>query len=290
MKLILAQPAVPRFQWELEVLLTNIQQFDDIDEVILLFSKHDDGIPEYFKTKYGCTVFVYEDKRIYHDYIPAIRPYLLYVHLLTHPEYEQHQYLYIDSDIIFREMPDFATFDNDPKKVYGADCDGYIGLDYILKCTNGPAIASKMASICGITVDQMRGVPGIGAQVILNQPTAAFWLKAYRNSNAIHRYFLGVPSNIQKWTAEMWGQLWTWVADGIVPIHSLELDFSRPTDTLDKWEKFKIMHNAGVVGGDQELFFKGQYTDRSPFDEDLSWVSDKKVSKKYVQAIEKVIH
>lgn len=289
MKLILAQPAVPRFQWELEVLLTNIQQFAAFDEVVLLFSKHDDGIPQFFQEKYGCSVFVYEDKRIYHDYIPAIRPYLLYVHLLTHPEYEQGQYLYVDSDIIFREMPDFATFDFDTKKVYGADCDGYIGLDYILSRERGPEIAAKMAQICGITVDQMRGVPGIGAQLILNNPTAAFWLRAYQNSNAIHRYFLGVPSNIQKWTAEMWGQLWAWVEVGIVPVHSAELDFSRPTDSIEKWDQFKIMHNAGVTVDDKDLFYKGQYTNRSPLDEDLSWVNPNKVSRKYSEAVQKVI-
>lgn len=288
MKLILAQPAVPRFQWELEVLLTNIAQFGE-HEVTLLFSKHDDTIPEFLKKKYGCRVFVYEDKRVYHNYIPAIRPYLLYVHLLTHPEYEQGQYLYIDSDIIFREMPDFTTFDLDPTKVYGADCDGYIGLDYILSCEKGFEIASRMAQICGITLDQMRDVPGIGAQIILNNPTADFWLKAYRNSNAIHRYFQGVPSNIQKWTAEMWGQLWAWVEAGIVPVHSTELDFSRPTDLIEVWDKFKIMHNAGVTVNDPELFYKGQYTDRSPLDENLDWVTDKKVSKKYTEAIRKVI-
>jgi hypothetical protein len=288
-KLILAQPAVPRFQWELEVLLTNLKQFGE-HEITLLFSKHDATIPLYFKEKYGCRVFVYEDKRIYNYYIPAIRPYLLYVHLLTHPEYEQGQYLYIDSDIIFRELPDFTTFDNDPRKVYGGDCDGYIGLDYILSRQKGEEIARKMASICGISIDQMRGVPGIGAQIILNNPTADFWLKAYRNSNAIHRYFNGVNSDIQKWTAEMWGQLWTWVDEGITPIHSTELDFSRPTDSIEKWDQFKIMHNAGVTLADsKELFYKGQYIDRSPLDEDLSWVTDKKVSKRYVEAIQSVV-
>jgi hypothetical protein len=288
MKLILAQPAVPRFLWELEVLLTNLKQFGD-HEITLLFSKHDDTIPYYFEQKYGCRVFVYEDKRIYHEYIPSIRPYLLYVHLLTHPEYEHGQYLYIDSDIIFREWPDFATFDNDPHKVYGADCDGYIGLDYILSRERGPEIAGKMASICGITTDQMRGVPGIGAQIILNDPKAEFWLRAYRNSNAIHRYFQGVPSNIQKWTAEMWGQLWTWVADGIVPIHNTELDFSRPTDPIAKWDDFKIMHNAGVTVNDKDLFYKGQYIERSPLDDDLSFVNPLMVSKKYAEAIQKVV-
>jgi hypothetical protein len=269
------------------VLLHNLSQFGE-HEITLLFSKHDTTIPLYLQDKYGCRVFVYEDKRIYNRYIPSIRPYLLYCHLLAHPEYEQGQYLYIDSDIIFREMPDFATFDTDPKKVYGADCDGYMGLDYILSRKNGERIAHRMAEICGITMEQMRGVPGIGAQIILNNPTAAFWLRAYRNSNNIHMFFENLDSDIQKWTAEMWGQLWGWVAAGITPTHSTELDFSRPTDTIDVWDKYKIMHNAGVVGGDPELFFKGQYTDRSPFDEDLSWVTDKKVSKKYVEAIQSV--
>jgi hypothetical protein len=289
MKIICAAPAVLRFKWEYEILLTNLQSHRfDTSDVTLLFSKHNDGIPEYFHEKYGCAVFVYDDNRIYNQYIPSIRPYLLYVHLMTHPEYEQGQYLYIDSDIIFREMPDFTTFDFDSNKVYGADCDGYIGLDYILQCERGPEIAQRMAQICGITVDQMVGVPGIGAQMILNNPTADFWLRAYRNSNAIHRYFEGVPSNIQKWTAEMWGQLWTWVADSKTLIHSKELDFSRPTDAIEVWDKFKVMHNAGVVAGDG-LFFKGIYTDRTPFDEDFSHVPADKVSSKYVEALKKVV-
>lgn len=288
MKLLLCQPAVPRFRWELEVLLTNLQQFGE-HEITLLFSKHDDTIPLYFQNKYGCRVFVYQDRRIFNGYIPAIRPYLLYCHLLTHPEYEQGQYLYIDSDIIFRELPDFATFDYDTRKVYGGDCDGYMGLDYILSRKHGAEIAHNMARICGIRTEQMRGVPGIGAQIILNNPTAAFWLRAYKNANAIHLYFQGIDSNIQKWTAEMWAQLWTWVAFGITPIHSTELDFSRPTDPIEKWDKYKIMHNAGVTVNDTDLFYKGKWDKESPISSDFAYVNKNKCSYKYIEAINRVI-
>lgn len=37
-------------------------------------------------------------------------------------------------------------------------------------------------------------------------------------------------------------------------------------------------------------FFKGKYVETSPFDDELSYVDEKKVSKKYVEVIESVAH
>lgn len=286
MKLILAQPAVKRFQWELEVLLANIRQFGDFD-VVLLFTRHDDTVPQYLADKYGARCFVYEDRRTDKSYIPSVRPWLLWQYLKGDPAREQEQYFYIDADIIFREWPDFATLSSDPKMVPGSDCDSYIGYDYLISRRNGQDIVNNMATICGITPEQMYGVPGIGAQILLNQPKAEFWRRAYNDSNAIYEYFRWVDSDVQKWTAEMWAQQWGWVRDGIRPVIATELDFCRPTDDLIVWDTVKIMHNAGVLGS-EELFFKGKYVDTMPFDDDLSYVNPKKVSIKYVEAIKNV--
>lgn len=288
MKIILAQPSIKRFQWELEVLLTNMRQFGDFD-VVLLFTRHDDTVPQYLAAKYGARCFLYEDNRVDKSYIPSVRPYLLWQYLAAHPEAEQEQYFYIDADIIFREWPDFATLSSSPKVVPGSDCHSYIGYDYLISRKQGQDIVNNMASICGITPEQMQGVQGIGAQVILNQPKAAFWKRVYENSNEIFEYFRWVDSDVQKWTAEMWAQQWGWVREGIKPTIEHELDFCRPTDDVIVYDTVKILHNAGVMGSD-ELFYKGQYTERMPFDDDLSYVNPKKASIKYVEAIEKVVH
>lgn len=287
MKLLLAQPAIPRFQWELEVLLTNLKQFGEFD-IVLLFSKHDDAVPTYLHEKYGAQCFVYPDNRMDRQYIPSIRPYLLWQYFKNNPEAEHETYFYIDADIIFREWPDFTTLVSDPNKVYGADCDSYIGYDYLHQCQRGDEIIKNMADICGITPEAMKGVPGIGAQLVLTNPTADFWERAYDDSNKIYNYLLPITSNIQKWTAEMWAQQWGWVREGIKPIESPELAFSRPTDPIEKWNQFKIMHNAGVTGSG-EMFFKGEYVSKMPFGEDFSRINQNKVSFEYVKAIQKVV-
>lgn len=288
MKMILVQPAIPRFQWELEVLLTNIRQFTGM-EVVLLFSEHNFAVPIYLRDKYRCSVFVYVDNRDDKGYIPSIRPYLWARYLAERPEAEAETYLYVDSDIIFREWPDFATLDVGPKRWFASDCSGYIGADYVLSRKNGLAIAEKMAEITGITVDQLKATPGAGAQWVIQNPTAAFWERAYRDSNAIYSYFSGVDSDIQKWTAEMWAQLFGMTREGIdVVINHEELDFCLPTDPVGKWDTVKILHNAGVIGSG-DMFFKGAYSDTSPLGQSFGEVRTDKATIKYVDAIKSVV-
>ena len=290
MKLILAQPSIKRFQWELEVLLTNIKQFGKF-EVVLLFSKphdYDDTVPRYLSAKYGVQCFVYDDKRFEKSYIPSIRPYLWWQYLRNDPSREHEQYFYIDSDIIFRQMIDFATLGADAQHWVGSDCSGYIAYDYIKQCRNGEQILQGMAAITGITVDQMKGVPGIGAHLLLTNPTAAFWERAFEDSNRLWQYLSGVDSNVQKWTAEMWAQLWGMVREGKTILTPKELDFCMATDPIEKYDQVKIMHNAGATGSD-ELFFKGKYINSMPFNDDLSYVNPQKCSRKYVEALQKVV-
>jgi hypothetical protein len=287
LKLILCQPAIPRFQWELDVLLTNIRQFSDI-EVILLFSEHNFAVPIYFRKKYGCSVFVYPDRRDNKFYIPSIRPYLWWQYLKEHPEAEAETYLYTDSDIIYREWPDFAGLGVTPQRWVASDCSGYIGYDYIMRCQNGARIAERMAQITGITLDQLKATVGAGAQWVIDRPTATFWERAYRDSNAIRLMFEGVDSDIQQWTAEMWAQLYGMVREGVEVAISHELDFCLPTDPIGRWDEVKIMHNAGVTESG-ELFFKGEWDTRSPLGQDFSHVRRDRVSAKYVEAMGKVV-
>lgn len=268
--------------------MTNIKQFTDL-EVVLLFTEHDFTVPAYLRNKYGCSVFTFTDKRDNKIYIPSVRPWLLWQWLAQDPAREQETYFYIDSDIIFREWPNFATLGFSPNKVVGSDCSGYLDYNYIIQCQRGQAIAEKMAAVCGITVEQMKNVPGIGAHIILDQPKAEFWRRTYDDSNKLYMYLASLSnSNIQKWTAEMWAQLWGWVREGYQIEASKELDFCRPTDPIAEWDKVKIMHNAGVTQPGK-MFFKGQYDKQMPFGQDFSEISENLVSIKYVEAIKKVL-
>lgn len=287
MKIILCQPATQRFQWELDVLLTNIRQFTDM-EVILLFKEQDFTVPIHFRNKWGCSVFTFTDRRDDQDYVPGIRPYLWWRFLKENPEYEQETYIYIDSDIIFREWPDWEKLGVGPKRWISSDCSKYIGSKYVRKCEKGDEIATEMARICGITTEQLDQTPGAGAQWLIQNPTAAFWERSYHNSNEIHHYFQDTESNIQKWTAEMWAQLFGMTREGVEIIVSKELEFCLPTDDIKRWDTTKIMHNSGVTAGG-DLFFKGEYDKFSPFGKNFSYVNPQKVSSKYVEAIAKVV-
>lgn len=257
-------------------------------EVILLFKEQDFTVPIHFRNKWGCSVFTFTDRRDDLDYVPSIRPYLWWQFLKQNPEYEKETYIYIDSDIIFREWPDWEKLGVKPKHWITSDCSGYIGSKYVRSREKGDEIATEMARICGITMEQLDATPGGGAQWLIQNPTAAFWERSYQNSNQIHHFFQDTESNIQKWTAEMWAQLFGMTREGITVEVSKELAFCLPTDDIKRWDETKIMHNSGVTAA-SDLFFKGEYDKFSPFGKDLSYVNPQKVSSKYVEAISKVL-
>lgn len=289
MKYILCQPATNRFKWELDVCLTNLKSHG-IKNIVLLFQKWDDNIPVYFKRKYGAEVHVYEDLREDKSYIPSIKPYLWWQYLLEDPSRQKGKYFYMDSDVIFREKLDFRRLPVKNDVWYCSDCNGYLNLDYIRNCTNGEQTLRDMADIVGVTVESLGTINhnSGGAQWLIKNPSVEYWRKVYEDSNKIYNYFKDLDSNIQKWTAEMWAQLWNMMYFNKGPKISNELDFCWATDPLYRWHETKIMHNAGVTVDNKDLFFKGKYVDTSPFDDDLSFVNKERVSSKYVEAIRQV--
>lgn len=283
----MCQPAIYRFQWELDVALHNLEKHDMTD-VILLFTKKDNNVISYLKNKYPfIEAYEFDDLRDDTSYIPSIKPYLWYRFLKENPEFENEDFFYIDSDVIFREMINFDPFLYDENVWFGSNCNGYLNYDYIKQCHNGEKILNDMSKIIGVNLEDIFKMRNdcIGAQLIVRKPKAKFWKKVYQDSNKIWHYFEKIDSDIQKWTAEMWAQLWNMPLFGIFPNVNDEFDFCWATDDIDNWYSHKIYHNAGVTSDMKDLFFKGQYVDKSPFDDDLSFVSREKCSYFYVQAI-----
>ena len=108
MKYIMAQPAVLRFEQETQVCIHNLLKNGiDTEDIIILFSKHDDSVVENI-IKTGVNVHVYEDERFDFEYIPSLKPYLMYRYLEEDILRENETYFYMDSDVIFREIPDYS--------------------------------------------------------------------------------------------------------------------------------------------------------------------------------------
>lgn len=289
MRYILCQPATTRFKWELEVCLTNLKSLG-VKDIVLLFSEHDSSIPIYFEEKYNVEVHVYKDDRDDKEYIPSIKPYLWWKFLEEDPNRENDRYFYLDSDVIFSKKVNLRKLPAKDDVWYCSNCNRYLNLDYIRSCENGEKILRDMAKIVNVTVESLKTINtnSGGAQWVLKSPKANYWKKVYYDSNRLHQYFKGIESDIQKWTAEMWAQLWNMMYFNIGPKIHDELDFCFATDPIEKFAEVKIMHNAGVTKENTDLFFKGQYITTEPFEDDFSFVSKDKCSSIYVEAIKAV--
>ena len=112
MKYLVAQNTHPKFKWEIDVLLTNLYSLDPKLEVVVLFAvdKPDDPVVDYIVRRWGdrAEIHAYMDTRREKTYIASTRPFLWYCYLSEDPTREQDNYFQIDTDIIFRRLPDWS--------------------------------------------------------------------------------------------------------------------------------------------------------------------------------------
>lgn len=297
MKILLAQPTVLRFKWELKVLLNNLDNLHfPLQNVVLLFAGDSNDYADYFHSEFGVESHTYQDSRVDKSYIPSIRPYLWWQYLSEDQQREKEVYLYIDSDVIFRELPSVPN-DLSPNKWYCADTLGYTNYTYVHTRPYGDEIVNRLNSIVGVNTEQLKSIDdGMGgAQWFMCQPTTEYWSQVYHNCIDIYSYFQSIPDKtdigqstggfIQTWTAEMFAQVWILAAFNITPVVTDELSFSWATDNISNYYENKLFHNAGATSDMDDVFYKGNYIERDPFSDDLSFVSTDKASYKYAQAI-----
>lgn len=289
MKYLLAQPAGPRFKWELDVLLTNLRALDPLTPVVLLFLREDSGVTDHFRGRYPfLEIYEFEDDRTMRNYLPTIRPYLIWRWLKDHPEAENGTYFQIDSDVVFRELPDFSLLPTNEKACWVSDCSSYLGWGYLTSRTNGRYIVERFSEILSLPVEKLRTIPGGGAQWLYPRPTAQLWWHIWQDSQLLWDFMDPLDSDVQKWTAEMWAQLYNLAKFGWEVKVSRELAFCKPTEPIDRYHETKILHNAGVTAElSGSLFYKGEYIYSSPFGKDLSYVTPEKASWHYARAIER---
>lgn len=302
MKYISAQPDSDYFIWQLRVQMNNFRKHGIEKDAIILLSTEQGKEPNPNAAKFleetKATVIFFPDRRNLSKnvYIPSIANHLLkefFRNFGMSDMMEGQDFLFHDADILFSSIPDFKVLSK-KKKILVSDTISYIGAKYIVSKGNG--LLEEMCAIVGIdpqVVIKNEKKSG-GAQYFIpkNIPMDfTFWDKVENDS--VNLYMLMIktsnkytPSHpIQSWTAGMWALLWNFWLYGHDTIVSKELDFSWPTFAVEDWDKYHIFHNAGVTADRKDLFFKGEFTVKSPFTETHDNVNNKFCSIKYVEEI-----
>lgn len=264
-------------------------------------------------------------------YAPLLRPWLLRKYWQEHPELKDKAVFYHDSDIIFTKKLDFSPFLNDDINYLSYTgneerSSNYLNYDYFLNKLNDVDPSKlkkfmeadplgKFTSMFGITphtLEENNQKTG-GAQYLLKGVDSKFWADVFDGClflktgmhNYNQHYFQGnTPlekenKGFQAWCADMWSVLWNLWARGMKTECPKEFDFCWATDTIDKWDRTYIYHDAGKTEGTDLFNKKGpkvKLGDRqvvayasnmsTPFEDDLSWVNPGFCSKNYVKEIQ----
>jgi hypothetical protein len=283
MKYICAQPGVTYYTWQVEVMINNFTNMKiNPNHVEILVGINNNIIPEDWKKLQQhypyIRFFFYNDTRTDKSYTPSVYFNLLKQHIQTYPELENEVLFLHDSDIVFTKLPNFKRMEYG-NAWYLSNTNSYINYDYIQQ--KGDYIYKKMCDIVGIDyrIPKLMNSNSGGAQYIVKNTNYEFWDKVEQDSIKLYRWFLTDESNfrlnypgvepIQKWTAGMWALLWNAWLSGHETIVDKQLDFGWTTNEYSDVEEHTILHNAGVQSPDEGLFYKGNYINKIPYNEDL---------------------
>lgn len=313
-----SQPDVPYFHWQVRVYIHNfIQKGINPNNIHVLFGivngKNEPSEESLRIKELGVNVHHYVDNREQKHYIPNIKPFLVYQWLKEFPQYGESFFLH-DSDIIFRELPDFNKLLED-NICYLSDTIGYIGYNYIMDCckryetkhseSKEGQLLSEMCEVIGINPELVKSNQenSGGGQYIIKNTDWMIWEKIYMDCTPLYDQMMDYqnrfpinPGQIQFWTAEMWSLLWNlWYFGKKTKVVS-DLDFSWATDEIRVYEQRPILHMAGVT---QDLknrkFFKGDFINVSPLDklrEDIKffdYIEESSCTKKYIELMKEII-
>lgn len=299
------QPDVPYFHWQVEVMIHNFMKVGiNPNWIEIIWAIEGNPSFEVLKLaqKYSNVRFFFYQKRIAknHGYIPILRPDALEQHFDKFPELRGEVVFYHDSDIIFRELPDFDSM-RDDHYWYLSDTISYIGSKYIK--SKSDALFEEMCDIAKIEPElvERNELNSGGAQYLMKGVTSSYWKYVKETALELYKYMaereavertqlepdaLKSYNPIQKWCSDMWAVLWgAWRSGAQVKL-SKDLEFSWGTSSIADYEKHKIMHNAGVTGNQEgRLFYKGEFINRDPFEAEFTNIDPNSASSKYVEAI-----
>jgi hypothetical protein len=300
LRFICAQPTSLFYAWQVEVLISNfIDMGINPDNIDIVCWKINNVIPsewEKLAKSYQARFFFYEDTRLSKNYISSIRPNILKQHFEAYPEIENEAILYHDCDIVFTKPINWSQFLEDDKW-YGSDTRWYIAHSYIL--SKGQDVMDAMCEIVGIDEQVVKDneLNSIGAQYLMKDIDANFWANVERDCEKLYKD-ITILNNAKKaqnpeyhelqiWCSDMWSVLWNGWKLGKETICHPDLEFSWATSTEADWDRLNIFHNAGCTTSSDGLFYKAEYMNRLPFNEQLT-IKDGTASKKYWDIIQSV--
>ncbi len=313
-----AHPDIPYFHWQTKVYTNNFIEKgirpENIHVLFVMVNGLTSPTEESLKLKnLGINVHHYLDDRKDKKYIPSLRPMALSRWLKEYPELGK-CYFYHDSDIIFRELPNFDKLLSDDI-VYLSDTLSYISYDYILGCNNRYEthhpklekgyLLKLMTNIVDISIDVVKenNKNSGGAQYLIKNTDYTFWEKVFNDCEMLYRKLFDfnirhrIPSGeLQIWTADMWAVLWNlWRTNHETRIVN-DLSFSWATDYLDDYYNHNILHMAGVTEDlRHNRFYKGEFININPFDKlrenqnYFDYISEDSITLKYIDVMKKVL-
>jgi hypothetical protein len=301
---ISAQPDNAYFHWQIEVMIHNFMKAGINPNWIEVIFAYDEKVSEEGRklaNRYPYVRFFFykKTKMETHGYIPILRPDVLSKHFKLYPNLSKEPIFYHDSDIIFRELPDFDSLTVDDIW-YVSDTVSYIGSNYIK--SKSEEILDDMCRIANIdkSLVELNNENSGGSQYLMKGIDYTFWDEVMSTTLQLYKYMVDREKEerkrltenelksynpIQKWCADMWGVLWVGLKRAEIRI-SKELNFSWGSSSSTEWVKSKIYHNAGVTSNKEgTVFHKSEYISKSPWDVDFSRISESSNSYNYVQAI-----
>ena len=277
-RFVCAQPASTYYAWQVEVMINNfIDMGINPNQIDIVCWKQNGVVPEEWSklaAGYPARFFFYNDERETKHYISSIRPNILKQHFKANEEIEKDAIFYHDCDIVFTSRIDFDKYLNDDR-CYGSDTRWYISHDYILG--KGEDVLDKMCEIVGINKEIVKDneLNAIGAQYLMKGIDWRFWEEVEKDSERLFKEITELnnikkrenPSyhELQIWCADMWSVLWGLWKLGKETVCDPALEFSWGTSTESDWHRLNIFHNAGVVNGNDGLFYKADYINRLPY-------------------------
>jgi len=310
---ITAVPDAFYFTWQIELQLHNLSALGIRRENIHVLIGYDSkkGLNDAYshlihQLKGKAFFYTYIDNRIEKKYSPSIRPYLMSIHFQNFPSLCRETIFYCDTDVIFREWPDFKSLEND-NVWYVSDTRSYLDSNYIIK-TGGESLLNKMCESVGIEVGTIKknDIHCGGAQYLMKSVPISFWEKVLFDCEKLYEImelhnfkkaeyeFIKTGKKrsecygIQSWCADMWAVLWNaFYFNFQVRLHE-ELSFCWSADPIDEWLRKKILHYSGKIEKrNQAVFRKANYINFSPFyDLSIQKVSPNNCSYQVVRMIE----
>lgn len=299
MKFLITLPDTPYYLWQMLVQITNFRNVGYEQDATYLID-YFNGAPsallkkiiEYRGFKCKFVLIPDSDRPVeYHPYGATMKPYLVKRFMEQYPNQQNDVFFYTDPDVVFTRRMDLDKY------LYGdtwylSDTRSYLDSDYIK--SKGNQLFIELCRIAGVSprLVERNDVNTGGAQWIIKDGNPEMWKRIMDKSFELWDYMRktegfyhpkGHEYPIQTWVGEMLATIWIPWSEGIQTRVSKDLAFGWGNHNIKSWDKFGILHNAGVAKENGRDFCKVTHQN-SPFRKNIQ-VAEDSIGVKYLELI-----